>query len=71
MKTHSVFSDILEGGTCISYGARALNEGGYFAVPKLTFPGGVITGWILYMLLRFAIISLSLSLSHRMLCWIS
>lgn len=34
-----------QGGTCISYGARCLNEGGLQAVPKLTFPGGMLTGW--------------------------
>ena len=33
-----------EGGTCLSYGARCLNEGGVQAVPKLTFPGGMLTG---------------------------
>eukprot|EP00439_Symbiodinium_sp_Y106_P015872 s5057_g2.t1 len=35
---------LLEGGTCLSYGARCLNEGGVQAVPKLTFPGGMLTG---------------------------
>jgi len=34
----------LEGGECISYGARCLNEGGYHAIPKLTFPGGMLAG---------------------------
>jgi electron-transferring-flavoprotein dehydrogenase len=34
----------LKGGKCISYGARVLNEGGLFAIPKLTFPGGVLAG---------------------------
>lgn len=43
-KTHKKIREVLEGGTCISYGARALNEGGYFALPKLTFPGGVLVG---------------------------
>jgi flavin-dependent dehydrogenase len=28
----------------ISYGARALNEGGYQSIPKLTFPGGCLIG---------------------------
>jgi electron-transferring-flavoprotein dehydrogenase len=36
--------DLLEGGTCISYGARAINEGGYQSIPKLTFPGGALIG---------------------------
>jgi electron-transferring-flavoprotein dehydrogenase len=28
----------------IAYGARALNEGGLQAIPKLTFPGGCLIG---------------------------
>lgn len=43
-KTHPEIRKILEGGECISYGARALNEGGYHAIPKLTFPGGMLAG---------------------------
>ena len=35
---------MLEGGERISYGARALNEGGYQAIPKIAFPGGVLVG---------------------------
>ena len=35
---------MLEGGKRISYGARALNEGGYQSLPKMTFPGGAIIG---------------------------
>jgi electron-transferring-flavoprotein dehydrogenase len=35
---------MLEGGTCVTYGARAINAGGYFSIPKLSFPGGVLTG---------------------------
>lgn len=34
----------MEGGTCISYGARVLNEGGYHSIPKLTFKGGALIG---------------------------
>ena len=44
LKTHPDFKKILEGGQCISYGARVLNEGGYHAIPKLTFPGGMLAG---------------------------
>lgn len=44
MKHHPLFKDVLEGGTCISYGARALNEGGYQSIPKLVFPGGALIG---------------------------
>jgi electron-transferring-flavoprotein dehydrogenase len=43
-KQHPSVKKHLEGGTCISYGARALNEGGYHAIPKLTFPGGALLG---------------------------
>ena len=43
-KTHPDVKKHFEGGTCISYGARVLNEGGYHAIPKVTFPGGVLTG---------------------------
>lgn len=44
MKHHPFYSSILEGGKCISYAARALNEGGLQSVPKLHFPGGVLVG---------------------------
>jgi electron-transferring-flavoprotein dehydrogenase len=43
-KTNPVIAKHLEGGTCVSYGARALNEGGLQAIPKLTFPGGALLG---------------------------
>ncbi len=35
---------MLEGGTRIAYGARALNEGGFQSIPKLAFPGGLLIG---------------------------
>ncbi|KAL7270137.1 hypothetical protein RUND412_007166 [Rhizina undulata] len=44
MKHHSFFADVLEGGKCISYGARALNEGGFQSIPKVSFPGGALIG---------------------------
>lgn len=44
MKHHPFFADVLKGGECIAYGARALNEGGYQSIPKLTFPGGALIG---------------------------
>lgn len=28
----------------MSYGARAINAGGYYAIPKLTVPGGMLVG---------------------------
>ena len=43
-KTHPVIRRVLQGGECLSYGARCLNEGGYHAIPKLTFPGGMLAG---------------------------
>lgn len=43
-KTHKEVRKVLEGGECLSYGARCLNEGGFHAIPKLTFPGGMLAG---------------------------
>ncbi|ADH87955.1 Electron-transferring-flavoprotein dehydrogenase [Ancylobacter novellus DSM 506] len=43
-KTHPLVRDTLEGGKRISYGARAITEGGYQSVPKLAFPGGALIG---------------------------
>ncbi|MCV0396240.1 MAG: electron transfer flavoprotein-ubiquinone oxidoreductase [Rhizobiaceae bacterium] len=43
-KTHPAIKDTFEGGKRISYGARAITEGGWQSVPKLAFPGGVLIG---------------------------
>ena len=43
-KTHPKVRPTFEGGRRIAYGARAINEGGYQSVPKLSFPGGVLIG---------------------------
>ncbi len=43
-KTHPDVRGFFEGGKRLSYGARAINEGGWQSVPKLTFPGGVLVG---------------------------
>ncbi len=43
-KTHPKIRPTFEGGRRISYGARALNEGGLQSLPKLTFAGGVLVG---------------------------
>jgi electron-transferring-flavoprotein dehydrogenase len=43
-KTHPAISPFFEGAKRISYGARALNEGGFQSLPKLNFPGGVLIG---------------------------
>lgn len=43
-KHHPSIRKYFENGQRISYGARALNEGGYQCVPKLSFPGGCLVG---------------------------
>jgi electron-transferring-flavoprotein dehydrogenase len=44
MKHHPMYSHYLEGGKCISYAARTLNEGGFQSIPKCAFPGGALIG---------------------------
>ena len=43
-KTHPRIRDVFEGGKRIGYGARAIVEGGWQSVPRLTFPGGCLVG---------------------------
>ncbi len=43
-KTHPDIRGTFEGGKRVSYGARALNEGGLQSLPKLDFPGGMMVG---------------------------
>ncbi|MCH9852253.1 MAG: electron transfer flavoprotein-ubiquinone oxidoreductase [Alphaproteobacteria bacterium] len=43
-KHHPAIAKHLQGGKRIAYGARAINEGGYQSIPKLTFAGGVLVG---------------------------
>jgi electron-transferring-flavoprotein dehydrogenase len=43
-KTHPVIRAHLEGSKRIAYGARALTEGGFQAIPRLAFPGGALIG---------------------------
>jgi electron-transferring-flavoprotein dehydrogenase len=43
-KTHPLVRDTFAGGKRLAYGARAITEGGYQSVPKLTFPGGALVG---------------------------
>ena len=43
-KTHPAVRGHFEGGRRVSYGARALNEGGLQSIPRLTFPGGALIG---------------------------
>ena len=43
-KTHPLIRNLLQNGTRLAYGARALNEGGWQSLPTLTFPGGALIG---------------------------
>ncbi len=43
-KTHPAIKKFLEGGKRIGYGARAITEGGYQSVPRISFPGGALIG---------------------------
>jgi electron-transferring-flavoprotein dehydrogenase len=43
-KTHPAIRGTFEGGKRLSYGARAITEGGFQSVPKLSFPGGALIG---------------------------
>jgi electron-transferring-flavoprotein dehydrogenase len=43
-KTHPSIRTIFEGGKRLAYGARAITEGGYQSVPRLSFPGGALIG---------------------------
>jgi electron-transferring-flavoprotein dehydrogenase len=43
-KYHPLIAPVLEGGRRVAYGARAITEGGFQSVPKLSFPGGALIG---------------------------
>jgi electron-transferring-flavoprotein dehydrogenase len=43
-KTHPAIRAEIDGGRRVSYGARAINEGGWQAIPELVFPGGALIG---------------------------
>jgi len=43
-KTHPAIRPTFAGGRRIAYGARALNEGGFQAIPRVSFPGGLVIG---------------------------
>ena len=43
-KTHPKIRDYFRNGRRISYGARAISEGGLQSIPKLSFPGGLLIG---------------------------
>ena len=44
MKHHPILKQYLDGAKRVSYGARAITKGGFNALPKMTFPGGIVTG---------------------------
>ncbi|WP_292951076.1 MULTISPECIES: electron transfer flavoprotein-ubiquinone oxidoreductase [unclassified Neptuniibacter] len=44
LKHHPVLKKHLQGGTRVSYGARAITKGGFNSLPRMTFPGGLIVG---------------------------
>ena len=43
-KHHPSVRSVFENARRVAYGARALSEGGYQSIPKLTFPGGALIG---------------------------
>jgi len=43
-KTHPAIRAHIEGGKRLSYGARAINNGGLQSLPKMVFPGGALVG---------------------------
>ena len=43
-KRHPAIAPLFSGGKRLAYGARAITEGGFQSVPKLTFPGGALIG---------------------------
>jgi electron-transferring-flavoprotein dehydrogenase len=44
LKLHPMIADLLKGGKMVQYGAKSVPVGGYFSIPKLTFPGGMLIG---------------------------
>ncbi|WP_322864332.1 electron transfer flavoprotein-ubiquinone oxidoreductase [Aeromonas allosaccharophila] len=44
LKHHPLIADQLQGGERISYGARAITKGGWHALPRMHFPGGLLIG---------------------------
>ncbi|KGJ14844.1 electron transfer flavoprotein-ubiquinone oxidoreductase [Paracoccus sanguinis] len=43
-KHHPMVAELLEGGKRVAYGARAISEGGWQSIPKLTVPGAILLG---------------------------
>ena len=44
LKKHPLVASLIEGGTLVRYGAKALPEGGWNTIPKLHMAGGLIAG---------------------------
>jgi electron-transferring-flavoprotein dehydrogenase len=44
LKQHPLVAQLLEGGTMVRYGAKALPEGGWNTIPRTYMPGGLIAG---------------------------
>jgi electron-transferring-flavoprotein dehydrogenase len=44
LKKHPLVASLIEGGTLVRYGAKALPEGGWNTIPKLYMAGGLIAG---------------------------
>lgn len=59
-KTHPRIASVLEGGECIAYGARALNEGGFQCIPKVHWETEVDA------LISIRIIMVSCVISYRL-----
>ena len=43
-KHHPMVAELLKGGKRVAYGARAITEGGFQAMPETAFPGGALLG---------------------------
>ena len=43
-KRHPFVASLLTGGTIHSYGAKAISEGGWYSIPRLSWPGGMLCG---------------------------
>lgn len=43
-KTHPAIREVFRGAKRLAYGARAISEGGWQSMPRLTFPGGLLLG---------------------------
>jgi electron-transferring-flavoprotein dehydrogenase len=44
LKLHPLVTELLKDAKLVQYGAKTAPVGGFFSIPKLTFPGGMIIG---------------------------